>query len=486
MQQQALADSLVKEVSTSRDNAPHAGAQAREVDPALIDAVAQAPDDWACRHAIVRMLDSLGDQHFDMELPATIEVARPTNLALCAVEGRTWADLDGALNWSGSAWRAVTATPLDPSRETWARIESIDGYAPRTPAAARALLLGAPGTTVRLRVTTLDGLVGECELLREVPEKEVDRGLNRHMDMLLRLVSTNTQIAAAWTIAGGPPTELATWPPITRRLGPGGSVGYLRVQSFGDAGGSDHAGGGGASHSAARRTLRAAMDSVSDCETIILDLTENRGGCPCMPHELLQRFLPPMANGLPFRMDVEASQLLPGACLAWKAPLDDSVERFGGRLIVIVDDMTCSAAEVLVESLRGAPNVTIIGAPTCGAGFAVVNLEVSRPPMTLRLGGRPIEWTPPHSSPEAAPIQPDVLVPIDPAALAYYGPIGAIARRRFEMLAAAWRAAGLEAPSLLPVPQPLPKRIAFPGTRPWWTLIAPDSVPAPTPAPPSP
>ncbi|MFO0962189.1 MAG: S41 family peptidase [Phycisphaerales bacterium] len=486
-QQQALADSIVKEVSTSRDSAPHVGTPAREVDPALIRAVAQASDDWACRHAIVRMLDSLGDQHIDMGIPQSVEIGFPRGLVLCPLDGKVWGALEDAQNWGFMAANAVLAAQYDGSRDEWARIDAIDGYEPRTLGGVRGLLQGAPGTTVRVRVTTLDGQVGSCDLRREPTATGKSNWHDPRAGGLIRFFATTASLPIAWKGADAPPANLERWPPTARRLGPGGSVGYLRIPSLGERDEDDKKPRG---HEAERAALRAAIDQVRDCETIILDLAENRGGCACMPRELLQAFLHPLVEEIPYRIEIDPRRIPSGVCVAWRVPLDDiSTNRYGGRLIVLVDDMTCSAAEVAVESLRGAPNVTIIGAPTSGAGFGVVNLEVSRPPMTLCLGARPIEWIPPHSSPEAAPIQPDVLVPIDPAALALYGPIGAIARRRFEMLATAWRAAGLDAPTLPPVPQTHPRPMAFPGSHPWWTLIAPEvpaSPPASTPDSPSP
>lgn len=440
-----VVSALGQAMDKSRDAGAHGGPQFRDLPPDVVAAAATAPDDESFRRELVKLLDQLQDGHAAVEPDADHALDVAIDVAVVELEGRLWIgfqdDMRGPLDvlrWTGvgsASSREVFKVVRD-----WMALEEIDGYAPRHLTAAQCLLEGLPGTSVEVAGTRPDG----TKVRRTVP-----RGA-RETSMFLSASSVGQvgqRFAADADFTDPVPDEgpgaapaVASTLAWSSLVGPGSRVGYLRVPSMDSVGDCPSWRCASAEQPCeVRKAIAAAIRPLMGCEVIILDLGGNGGGLCVHGAEVLRWLLPRSLGRVPF------AHLRPrGSLDRWEVPPAEA--RFGGRLVVIADRGTCSAAEHLVNVLKGAPEVTVVGSPTGGFEFSVHTLESRYRGLKVRFGGTPTVWDPPRQSAEGRPVEPDIAVPLDARVLQGYGPVAALVQHRVDALAAAWRAAGLRGP----------------------------------------
>lgn len=224
-------------------------------------------------------------------------------------------------------------------------------------------------------------------------------------------------------------------------MGSDGRVGYLRLTAL-DLQERCRRACSASDPCPARKAIDSAIERLSGCDTIMLDIAGNGGGRCSHAGEVLRRLLPrsldrvPMVHGHPDDEGLDAER--------WQ--VEPKERRFAGRLIVLVDEGTASATEHLAAILKGAPGVTLVGSPTAGCEYSVRRHAFPRDGLVACFGGGTTVWDPPFRSAEGRPVVPDIQIPLDGELLASSGPPAAIAQRRIDTLAAAWREAGLLGP----------------------------------------
>lgn len=440
-----VVSALGQAMNESRDAGAHAGPQFRDLPPEVIAAAANAPDEESFRRELVKLLDQLQDGHAAVEPDADHALDVASGVTVVELDGRLWIgfqdDMRGPLDvlrWTGIG-SATSRDDLKVVRD-WMILEEIDGYAPRHMTAACCLLEGLPGTSVEVAGIRPDG----ARVRRTMPRGARETSMFCSAGSVGRVAQEFAAnegfidpVPAASRVSGRAKDSPLAWSSL---VGPGSSVGYLRLPSM------DSPGDcpswrclRGDQPCEARRAIADAIRPLMGCEVIIIDLGGNGGGLCMHGAEVLRWLLPRSFDRVPF-----AHLRRNGESDRWEVPPPSA--RFGGRLVVIADGGTCSAAEHLVNVLKGAPNTTVVGSPTGGFEFSVHSLESRYPGLKVRFGGTPTVWDPPRQSAEGRPVEPDIAVPVDPRVLEGYGPLAALVQQRMDSLAVAWRVAGLRGP----------------------------------------
>jgi carboxyl-terminal processing protease len=142
-----------------------------------------------------------------------------------------------------------------------------------------------------------------------------------------------------------PPGDPVAW----RRLDSG--AGYVRVLAWVAARGAEDA-------------LDAALNELRGCDRIILDLRGNPGGNLVLAAATRDRFLRERTVLGSIRYSIGGGDLSEPFPLVG-APAGDRV-RWSGRLVVLTDSLTFSAAEDFLLGLQGLDHVTVVGQPSGG------------------------------------------------------------------------------------------------------------------------
>jgi carboxyl-terminal processing protease len=173
--------------------------------------------------------------------------------------------------------------------------------------------------------------------------------------------------------------ELSTAPRREERMLPGG-IPLLRFDEF---------------DGPARRWLSERLKSRADAPGVVIDLRRNSGG---------ETFSLGIVIGEFFRQAVDCGAFVTRAgTSAVKSSWQWGSARYAGRVVVLVDRGTASAAEIFAAVLQDHGRATIIGRPTAGAVLASWfyeladggQLQLSREdylaPKGRRLEGRGVE-----------------------------------------------------------------------------------------------
>ena len=179
-------------------------------------------------------------------------------------------------------------------------------------------------------------------------------------------------------------------PPVTFRMVPGASIGWIQVTIFGD------------------QTTAGIDDALAEAEAagatgLVLDLRGNGGGWVTSAQEVLARFLPGDAGPALYE------DVTPGRGGEEPLPLlADGVRPTDLPLVVLVDRGTASAAEIVAGALKDYDRALIIGEQTYGKG-SVQRIFAFSDGATLRV--TVAEWfTPSKGRIQDEGIQPDLEV----------------------------------------------------------------------------
>lgn len=272
---------------------------------------ASSPTEFAWEMA--RMLAVLDDLHTDYMPPLDVLLgwARP-ELETARIGGRLH-----VVDW-GEARERAPANERRHDPRAYPELLSVQGVP--VGSASQILSAGPTGTTVTLRVRWADGTETDEELRRpttsNVPPPREDLG-------------------DRWVVSG--------------RIG---SLGYLRVRTFQPS----RAGLGSAAELAG--ALRTRLEQLLDTDALILDLQGNGGGRvsasdPFLAHFLEQRVRYAWGNA--------------GGRARVVAPRSP---RYGGAVVVLVDERTGSGGEWSARILRDAQRAQVVGGRTLGAEAA--------------------------------------------------------------------------------------------------------------------
>lgn len=215
-----------------------------------------------------------------------------------------------------------------------------------------------------------------------------------------------------------------------------GATGLLRLGSLqlvGDA-------------AAAYRALDAAMAALADCDALILDLLDNPGGNWQLMGYVASHFLPEGTDLVPHLGEqrsrtagwLATSTEVRQARLT-RAPVPQLRPK---RLVVLVDQWTASAAEILAAVLRCKAGATLFGERTAGAETWVH--EVEAPDGSRIAFGLPGGMTDGCAGFQGQGLVPDQEVALRAARLHAVGLEGARSEHRRAVRAAAFAAIGLD------------------------------------------
>ena len=200
-------------------------------------------------------------------------------------------------------------------------------------------------------------------------------------------------------------------------------LGYLRIASF-DPPGPDPA--------AALRALDTALDALGDPPLLILDLQGNTGGRVDLAARVAERFLQERV--------LWGRRLGPGTRRGGELWLEPRPPLLRGRLAILVDASTASAAELLAEVLQRSRGALLAGETTLGAQGVVRDEELpDGSVLSLTWGGLDL---PGERDFQRRGLQPDLPVPLDLELARRRGLGTAVAAARGERLQAAVRALG--------------------------------------------
>lgn len=200
-------------------------------------------------------------------------------------------------------------------------------------------------------------------------------------------------------------SQLARWLAQQRRNNFGfekverlrGNIGYIDLRMFAP---SEYAG----------ETAVAAMSFVANCDALIFDLRQNRGGSPTMVQLLTSYLLDPdpiHINTFHFRKDDRIQQF-------WTFPHVPGKRMPDVPIFVLTSGATGSGAEEFVYNLKHMERATLVGETTVGAAHPV-NLEVVRGCFRVLLPfGRPINPIS-NANWEKTGVEPHVAVPQEDA-----------------------------------------------------------------------
>jgi len=281
----------------------------------LLDGLAERPDPAAMRDAAIRaMVQSVGD-------PYTVWIP-PSDLAGFNKSLRgNYAGIGCEIDTDGGHLRIVSPFEDSPAERAGLRagdrILDIDGTSTldRPAAECTRLLLGEPGTDVRLTVRHRDGREEVVTVTRAPIQARTVKGLIRGED------------GWNWTLV------------------PGSDLGYVRLLQFTETSGAD---------------VRKAVDEAirRGAKGLILDLRFNGGGSLGSAIEIADLFL----SGEPV-VTVRGRR--------------DGERTFGSKasegdvrlpLVVLVNDASASASEIVAGSLRESGRARVLGTRTYGKG----------------------------------------------------------------------------------------------------------------------
>lgn len=415
-----LLEELGQTYAETRDAVPHAGVAWRDLPPEYGEAFVAADSAEDRRIALVKLVDRTRDRHGSIETTDRATLVTPADTFAVRVDGAVWLELP---------------EPGPSGRGMWVRIESIDGYRPELGGSAIDLLLGPPGTSVEICGTAADG----TPITRRLDRKAFRPGqIDEPRTTVERLVENSVRPELRFPSSADPQAVA-----FASRLDDG-RVGYLRVRALnGDEGCDSWWCRNGLGRCEDRDDIAESVDGIVDCPVLILDLQGNPGGTCRHAGEVMRRLLPPDLERAPFAHDPGPAG---GRVERWTVrPADERRRR---RLILLVDDLTASAAEHIPAILRGRDDVTVVGVATCGCEFSVRQFRL--PDGTrLRIGGVPTVWDEGFTSAEGRPVTPDVEVALRPEALRDFGPMMATYLRRIEILREGFRLAGLDPKGVL-------------------------------------
>ncbi|MET3806386.1 carboxyl-terminal processing protease [Nakamurella sp. UYEF19] len=130
--------------------------------------------------------------------------------------------------------------------------------------------------------------------------------------------------------------------------------GYLRISSWTDPINTS-------------RRIDAALESLTDCELLVVDLRGNAGGNLALATSTRDRFLRAETALGTIRYSTGTGQLGERQTLHGRPPSDDSRgNHWRGEVVVLTDGLTCSASEDFLLGLQGLPHVLVAGEPSCG------------------------------------------------------------------------------------------------------------------------
>jgi carboxyl-terminal processing protease len=281
----------------------------------LLDGLVEPPDAAAMRDAAIRaMVGSVGD-------PYTVWIP-PADLASFNKSLRgSYAGIGCEIDTSGGFLRVVNPFEDSPAERAGIRsgdlVLEIDGTSTRDRPAAECtrLLLGEPGTEVRLTLRRRDGHEEVVTVMRAPIQARTVKGLFRD------------ESGWRWTLA------------------PGSDLGYVRLLQFTET---------------SRADLRAALDAAisGGAKGIILDLRFNGGGSLGSAIEIADTFL----SGEPI---VSVRGRRDGERTFASKPSGDDLRL---PLVVLVNDASASASEIIAGSLRESGRARVLGTRTYGKG----------------------------------------------------------------------------------------------------------------------
>ena len=442
------------QVGRMRDAVPHPGPTFADLPPEDRAAAAGAVDEESFRRAMVALVDDMQDQHaFVLPAARTGWLTRPDGIVAVWHADRVWLGLTddsepllaavpgcGGVDGSGRPRMGV---------RDWMLVDAVDDHAVHTTAGTLCLIDGLCDSSVTVQGTDPRGQRRCLEMQRSAVDP---------IDALSPLTLVAMGDMATANLQFGDPlppesfdakrlNELAGPILWSCRLGTHGRVGYVRMDRMDSLDATCRGCGVNGSGCSVRALAERAVQPLMDCDTIILDLAGNTGGSCGHAGQLMWRLLPRSMERVPF---VHADAMY-GEHQRWMTAPPE--QRFGGRLIVLVDGDTASSAEHVVGCLAGAPQTILVGSPTAGCEYSVMTVQLqSRYAIIASYGGSPTRWDRPRESCEGRPVLPDVLVPVDEATLREKGPVVAAMQHRIDSLRVAWELAGLRGPSRAWVP----------------------------------
>lgn len=422
---EAIVTTLDRGITATRDSVPHAGPRYADLPDALKREASEADDPETFRRAMARLLDGLHDGHAKVRPMPGERLDAPESCALAAVDGALWVRSPHL----PQAGRAQGSEPT--SRLPWHRLERIDGHAPRSLAAAVALMEGPPDTTVEIGFLGGEGS-GRVATLQRVAGCTIDRYFQGVADAAFDELARSEGTIPPDAFGTGDAIDSlvrAAW------IRPG--VGYVRLGKMDSRERCTKRGCfDGDDPCADRLAIAAAIEPLLGAEVIVLDLAGNGGGTCRHGAAVTHRLLPRTMERVPF--------VHTGDTTRW--PVAPQEERFGGRLVVVADEDTASAAEHLVNIFKGEPGVTVVGTRTSGSEFSLCEMNLPADRIAITFGARPTEWDPPRRSTEGRPVEPDIVTPLPTDRFEDHDLLLVMMERRWDMLRDAWTAAGVPRP----------------------------------------
>ena len=352
-----------------------------------------APTRLEFEKVLARMLDDLEDVHTHLEFPKESSYgglweSTQVSCALAVVDRKIY------LEWLPGVVGVESGLVVDHVPTEMPRLVSIDGHDIRRAPLAQLLLSGAPGSTSRLGLEW-----------RSKPEEDV---VVRRPERL------------SWSFPIASPAGLAL----------AGDVAYLRLRTLRTDG-----------TRAGRKTFLAELDAEIDrlakTSACILDLQYNEGGDLDLLVEVLGRF---------FRKPILAARgrdYFFGP-FSWKGnvTIEPRKDAFDGKLVVLVNAETASAAEWMASILRRERGAILVGERTAGADAGVEYR--AGPDGTVLAYGRDRLVDPDGKGFQDVGLQPDVAVPLTLASVEERGYLQAQNLVREERLRRALEILGAE------------------------------------------
>lgn len=165
---------------------------------------------------------------------------------------------------------------------------------------------------------------------------------------------------------------------ITKKEMRPGSIGYVRISNFAEDTGPD---------------FRAAMEELSGqgMKSLIIDLRENPGGLVEAARDVADCFV---KEGLIVEVETRSKQAVQRPLMA-----DPTTKKYDVPVLIMVNDYTASASEILTSVLRDYGIAKVIGEKTFGKGVvqAVVPLELDNAEVKDKDGSTRLQQVP-HSA----------------------------------------------------------------------------------------
>jgi len=330
----------------------------------------------------------------------------------------------------------------------WVEVASVDGFEVETPHDAELLLRGALGSVATIEVRSSNGALRTLALLRNAGVFELDeeRTARRRLDPLAlarrldpRLRAGDAQRGGRLPLAAelaGRRARAASALGVGRRFPlaqPGADAfdveafevvtpaglraGYLRIGAFRpDPSALESLGIADASIDPA---LASPVAHLAPYERWIVDVTGNPGGAWRDAGLFMSYFLPAETETVPHV--VRSVRTSPGLLIDTRIIETTLLQRadvrpvgIGREVIVLVDQDTASAGEIVASMLRGTSGAALVGERTAGAEFSTAEfLAPDGSTLRLGLGGGMV---PPLESFQGRGLEPDVRVKPGPPA----------------------------------------------------------------------